>query len=244
MVTGNIEVVVDITGTVVTFSSPENWFGTETLTFTVNDNVTDLTAEDYVDVLVTPVNDEPILISYLPETLTFTVSQDSIVTFIVNVEDIDSDLTYEWYIDEVMQQVTSEEFIYQFVDLGEIEVKSVVSDEEYSIIMTWSVTVEPLSESGEIIPIANALFQNHPNPFNPMTTIRYSLIEAGKVTINIYNIKGELIKTLINGNYQAGDHQVIWDGRDDSGRIISSGVYFYHMLTDQYSSTRKMILMK
>jgi hypothetical protein len=210
----------------------------------VNDNVTEATAEDVVDVIVTPVNDAPEITGYTPEELVFTVTQDSIITFTVTAEDIDSELTYEWLINDVPQTEITEEFVYQFQDLGEIEVKSIVSDEEYELETIWNVTVEPGTNSGEVIPVASTLSQNYPNPFNPTTNIKFTIIKAGNVNIDIYNIKGELIKTLVNGNYNVGEHSVVWNGMDNKGKTVSSGVYFYHMLSKEYSSTKKMILMK
>ncbi|RLC56633.1 MAG: hypothetical protein DRH89_05255, partial [Candidatus Cloacimonadota bacterium] len=76
------------------------------------------------------------------------------------------------------------------------------------------------------------------------TNIRFAVTNAGNISINIYNIKGEQIKTLVNGVYPVGEHNVVWNGKDNNGKIVSSGVYFYHMLSKEYSSTRKMILMK
>ncbi len=85
---------------------------------------------------------------------------------------------------------------------------------------------------------------NYPNPFNPETTIRYSVKEATPVTIEIYNVKGQLVRTLVNETRAAGNHSVVWNGVDENGRSISSGVYFYKMKAGAYSSTKKMILMK
>ncbi|MFO8145596.1 MAG: choice-of-anchor J domain-containing protein [Candidatus Syntrophosphaera sp.] len=85
---------------------------------------------------------------------------------------------------------------------------------------------------------------NYPNPFNPETTIRFSLKEAAPVNIGIYNVKGQLVRTLVNAEKTSGNHSVVWNGRDDNGSSVSSGVYFYKMNAGKYSSTRKMILMK
>ena len=243
-VSGNTEIIADIVGTVVTFTPTENWFGTETLTFTVNDNVTDATAEDDIDIIVTPVNDEPQIISFSPEELEFTVIQDSMVTFTITAEDIDSDLTYEWLVNDELQTEITEEFVHQFIDEGNFEIKSIVSDEEYSLETIWDVTVDPATGSGEIIPTSTILYQNHPNPFNPTTNIRFAVTNAGNINISIYNIKGEQIKTLVNTSYPVGEHNVVWNGKDNNGKTVSSGVYFYHMLSKEYSGTKKMILMK
>ena len=243
-VTGNVEVTVNIDGTIVTFGATENWNGTETLTFIVDDNVTRARAEDDVDVIVIPVNDEPVLLGYYPEELEFTVIIDSVVTFSVEAEDIDSDLNYTWYVDEELQTETSETFEYQFIELGEILIKSLISDEEYEIETIWTVTVESGVGVIDILPVVTKLHQNHPNPFNPTTTISFDLVNARKVTLNVYNIKGELVKTLASGNYPAGKHEVTWNGNDKNGKAVSSGVYFYQMKTKEYNSFRKAIMLK
>ncbi|HNT52497.1 MAG TPA: FlgD immunoglobulin-like domain containing protein, partial [Candidatus Syntrophosphaera sp.] len=92
--------------------------------------------------------------------------------------------------------------------------------------------------------LATELCGNYPNPFNPSTTISFSVKEALPVSIGIYNLKGQLVRTLVNEDKAAGSHSVSWDGRDDNGSPVSSGVYFYKMHAGKYSSTKKMILMK
>jgi len=88
------------------------------------------------------------------------------------------------------------------------------------------------------------LQKNYPNPFNPETTIHYSLREAGPVKIEVYNIKGQLVRYLVNELKNAGTYTVIWNGKDEQGENVSSGIYFYRMQTKNYSATRKMMLMK
>ncbi|MDP8203956.1 MAG: T9SS type A sorting domain-containing protein [Candidatus Tenebribacter mawsonii] len=85
---------------------------------------------------------------------------------------------------------------------------------------------------------------NYPNPFNPVTNIAYSVKEAGKVTLEVYNIKGQLVKTLVNDNKETGQFTAIWNGSDNNNKSVSSGVYFYKMKSGNYTSTKKMILMK
>lgn len=100
------------------------------------------------------------------------------------------------------------------------------------------------SNNETIVPIKDELFANFPNPFNPTTTIAFSLKQAGNVQLEIYNIKGQKVRTLLNGDLPADHHQVVWNGKDDNGKASSSGIYFYRMKTATYSSTQKMILMK
>lgn len=85
---------------------------------------------------------------------------------------------------------------------------------------------------------------NYPNPFNPETTISYSLKEASPVIIDIYNNRGQLIKNLVNNSDGSGLHNVVWQGRDNNGNLVSSGVYYYKMTAGKYSSTRKMLMLK
>ncbi len=100
---------------------------------------------------------------------------------------------------------------------------------------------------GAALPKAFALAQNYPNPFNPSTTISYQIPEdAGNVsfTLNVYDIRGRLVKTLAKGMKGSGFYSAFWDGSDSNGRQVSSGVYFYRFTSSKYSATRKMILLK
>ncbi|MBN2461139.1 MAG: T9SS type A sorting domain-containing protein, partial [Candidatus Cloacimonetes bacterium] len=99
------------------------------------------------------------------------------------------------------------------------------------------------TDDNTVAPVYN-LAQNYPNPFNPITTIAYSLKEAANVTLEVFNIKGQKVKTLINEFKQPSDYSVIWDGRDDQGRLQDSGIYFYKLNVGKYSSAKKMLLLK
>jgi hypothetical protein len=89
------------------------------------------------------------------------------------------------------------------------------------------------------------LEQNYPNPFNPQTTIAFSLKQRGRVRVDVYNVAGQLVKTLLNESRAAGSYtDVRWDGRDARSQTVASGVYFYKLVTDGFSQTRKMVLLK
>ncbi|MBN2245455.1 MAG: T9SS type A sorting domain-containing protein, partial [Candidatus Aminicenantes bacterium] len=96
----------------------------------------------------------------------------------------------------------------------------------------------------ETLPGITALGDNYPNPFNPSTTITYSLKEGGQVRIDVYNLRGERLITLVNEVRDAGVYGVEWNGRDEAGRMMPSGIYFYNMKSGKYTSIKKMILMK
>lgn len=93
-------------------------------------------------------------------------------------------------------------------------------------------------------PAMNILGANYPNPFNPSTTIIYNMPMPGNAKLNVYNVKGQLVRSLVNENKNGGSHKVVWDGKDNGGNSVTSGLYFYRLETGKYSQTRKMILMK
>jgi hypothetical protein len=88
------------------------------------------------------------------------------------------------------------------------------------------------------------LSQNYPNPFNPVTRISFSLVQGSNVTLRVYNVKGELVNTLVDGNLPAGDHVIDWDGTDDGDHSVASGIYFYTIKTTEFTATRKMVLVR
>jgi membrane-bound inhibitor of C-type lysozyme len=90
----------------------------------------------------------------------------------------------------------------------------------------------------------NSLAQNYPNPFNPSTTIKYSVKDNAHVSLKIYNVAGQLVRTLVNSDMKAGAYTEIWNGRSDSGNPVSSGVYFYKLVTKNFTMTKKMVLLK
>ena len=96
------------------------------------------------------------------------------------------------------------------------------------------------------MPRGFSLSRNFPNPFNPSTTISYSVPEgeAPLVSLKIYDLSGRVVRTLVNGIREAGAYSVVWDGTDSFGRSVSSGVYFYRLKAGSFMQTRKMVLLK
>jgi len=88
------------------------------------------------------------------------------------------------------------------------------------------------------------LQQNFPNPFNPTTTIQYSLHRDSRVSLAIYDLRGELVVTLVSGYQEAGRYSVEWNGKDDSGRDVGTGVYFCRLLAGEFVKARRMVLIK
>ncbi len=88
------------------------------------------------------------------------------------------------------------------------------------------------------------LMQNYPNPFNPNTTIQYQLPKAGKVELKIYNITGQVVKTLVNENQKEGAYKVRWDGKNDQSQRVANGTYIYQLKHDNKAMAKKMIFLK
>ena len=107
-----------------------------------------------------------------------------------------------------------------------------------------SVTIKSVTLSEEPPPLLTELHGNFPNPFNPETIIRFSLAEAGVVSLKIYNVKGQLVTHLLNKELEIGNHQVVWDGTDENGRMMSSGLYFYRMQTNTMDAVKRMVMLK
>ncbi|MCF7841466.1 MAG: T9SS type A sorting domain-containing protein, partial [Lentisphaeria bacterium] len=105
--------------------------------------------------------------------------------------------------------------------------------------LVTAIITNPLS-----MPLQYSLEQNYPNPFNPTTTIQYDLPEPALVSLTIFNQLGQPIRTLVNGEKAAGYQAVVWDGQNNAGQQVGTGIYFYQMRAGQFSQTRKMLLLK
>lgn len=103
-----------------------------------------------------------------------------------------------------------------------------------------------LTDAGQdnSIPRQYLLYQNYPNPFNPHTTIEYDLSRDSKVQLIIYNVLGEKIVTLVDAGQPAGHYKVGWNGTNQTGKHVASGVYFYRLHTENFVQIKKMLLFK
>jgi hypothetical protein len=97
----------------------------------------------------------------------------------------------------------------------------------------------------DALPRVSALYQNVPNPFNPTTKIHFDLSRSGQVKLQVFDVAGHVVRTLVNNRLEAKrGHEVTWNGLDDAGKRVSSGVYFYQLVTDELTATKKMVVMK
>ncbi|MBN2070074.1 MAG: VCBS repeat-containing protein [Candidatus Krumholzibacteriota bacterium] len=125
--------------------------------------------------------------------------------------------------------------------------KDFVSDEEdarFVLLVGSEEFIDMLEDKVPELPVKTVLHQNYPNPLNPSTVIRYEIAEAGKVVISIYDVRGSLIKTLYQGDRNAGIYEIGWDGKNSRDVEVTSGIYFYRLKTGHETRTRKMILLR
>jgi hypothetical protein len=99
-------------------------------------------------------------------------------------------------------------------------------------------------EENKQVPRSSQLYQNYPNPFNPVTNIRFELAESQQVTLQIFNIEGRLVKTLIDNQLFAGSHELSWNGLDNHSQPAASGAYYYILKAGDFQSAKRMVLMR
>jgi hypothetical protein len=117
------------------------------------------------------------------------------------------------------------------------EIEDIQFSTKYGSMMRVSVDESSMPRSFQ-------LHQNYPNPFNPQTEISFNLPYNGEIKLSVFNILGQEVKLLVDGRLEAGHHAVVWDGRDNSGTSVSSGIYFYRLKAGEFMARKKMILLK
>jgi subtilisin-like proprotein convertase family protein len=114
---------------------------------------------------------------------------------------------------------------------------------DWCVKVTGSATTG-IDEGDDIVPASCVLKGVSPNPFNPVTTVSYGVPQDGQVALKVYNVAGKLVRTLVDGEIEAGYHTAVWDGRDDRGVPVASGVYFCRMEAARFDDSVKMVLLK
>ena len=174
----------------------------------------------------------------------------NIVTYLFSGDAERDLLGYNVYLDGVIIDFTTDLF-WQFTDLVVCQTYiagvSAVYDGGESLIIEYEFHYTGAG-TDDIINITTALKGNYPNPFNPVTNIAFSLSEPCHVTLEVYNIKGEKVRILVDKVLAADNHVISWDGTNNSNKPVASGIYFYKMISEgnsgEYTSTKKMILLK
>lgn len=143
----------------------------------------------------------------------------------------------EEYTDYLPYGFNAEYYVTAVYDEGESTASNLIITDEW-----------PLSSDDNIVNFTTEFYGNYPNPFNPSTTFKFSLSNNSQVSLNIYNVKGQLVKTLITEELESGFHTVVWNGDDNNGKAASSGVYFSTMdaytVDKDFTSVKKIILLK
>jgi hypothetical protein len=116
---------------------------------------------------------------------------------------------------------------------------------EFDVSLTLSAEMPTaIEQAKDKAPIAYQIYQNYPNPFNPETAIEFQLPQPSEIEISIFNLQGQKITTLVNSNLSAGEHKVAWNGTDESGRAVTSGVYLCQMRAGDRVETKKLLLLR
>ncbi len=197
-------------------------------------------------------------LNYAVEELTFVnVSSSSVSNYTANGGDGEIHLVWDDLNNPVDATVAAQLFTISFrvtsgmTDSGEIGILGEIVDpsgDSYNAVWQsgWVVLASPnaMDPDNGLVPRSFYLSANYPNPFNPETNIAFGLPQAGYVTLCVYNIVGQRVNCIASGEYAAGDHEVVWNGRDENGHPVGSGVYFYRLDAGEFTQTRKMTFMK
>jgi hypothetical protein len=265
-------VTASITDSILTLTPNANWHGMANIKAYASDGYSkDSTS---FKLTVTPVQDAPTAFDWVSSALdTINITQSNLAdTYTLQWDastDVDGDsINYLVYAkvgvypaEEIYDTtVTSVSITYQEILEGVFE-GSPVNSATVSLnvkatdgIDTVDVTgdnrviyvnrYEYLSTEGEGVPVEFALHENYPNPFNPTTTLRFDLPEVSNLTLTIYNMLGQKVRTFNYQNTSAGYHSITWNATNDFGEQVGAGVYLYQLQTKDFVKTRKMVLLK
>ncbi len=227
---------------VLTFIPPAVPAGPYLITAVASDGALADTAKATVSI-----NGKPVFGSRTPSNPT-TISRNVATTFTVTASDPDGNpLTFTWKVNGATEKTGDNTFTRTFADLhGTPKTVTAVFADAGGLkdSTTWNFNITPVEDAGDI-PTDFSLGQNYPNPFNPSTTIRFDLPKESPVTLEIYNILGVKVRTLMKGHAaNAGRYTILWDGKDEGGMIAPSGIYLYRISAADFHSSKKMTLMK
>ena len=232
-----------------TFKAQQNWFGTDTLLLTVSDG--EFSDSAWIHIAVNPINDAPV-IAELPQEIS--MHNDTTITlqmydYVQDVDTPDSLLNWTFAVDEDSLNISYEQSS-GLLSLtapgysGTVQLICTVTDDSAAAVSD-TISVEVIDPTGiedylaEQLPEEYKLNQNYPNPFNPSTAISYQLKAASEVSLEIFNVLGQKVATLVNEKQQAGSYSVRWNAS-----AFANGVYFYQIRAGKFIQVRKMILMK
>lgn len=135
-------------------------------------------------------------------------------------------------------------FSRQFNGVGSFSYNCTIHPLMTGTVVVDSGSLDVKDQNDDNLPKSFRLEQNFPNPFNASTTITYELAYPEKATLTIYNLTGRKIRTLSEGRKSAGQHRLVWDGKDENGDTVSSGIYLYRLTVGELTRVRKMMFVK
>jgi len=176
---------------------------------------------------------------------TFNYTGGNLVVMAYRPEDTSYYPNYYWTVSrvsEAFRSIFAQSDYAPWIDINSLPDAKSIALVPYTVFLfnTDGTGEEDLTDKPQV----SSLSPNYPNPFNPSTTISFYNATAGNVQIEVYNAKGQKVKTLMNEILGIGTHQIEWNGTDTAGKNVSSGVYFYKMSANGYTETKKMLLMK
>ena len=222
-----------------------------TLTATVVEFYSRTTLSEMADLNISGVTDLPGIINVTTGEVAASEALEGVLVRVNFATVTDDSLGYgEWEVDDGSGPCVIDDYgtyTYDPVMGDNLDIRGPV-DYAYSVFK-----IEP-RDDGDILPVGAAgddtpplvtgLAGNYPNPFNPETTIVFSLAEPSHSTLCVYNIRGRRVRTLVQGSLFAGEHSVVWNGCDDNGNPVSTGLYLLRLVTAEGSHTHKALLLK
>jgi len=251
---GNEHISIEIIDKHLILMPYENWFGNEKIILTANDPYEALIS-DTLTVNVFPVNDAPYFTKLMPDTISINTGEmDTLMLegLSSDVDNPDSSLSWSFVksrfvmceIDTVLNMAI---FSTEWSVSGLDTVVLGVSDTNLTVYDSIFVLVKPavlIDKELKLIPENYCLFKNYPNPFNPTTIIKYQLPKSSFVMLEVYNITGQLVQTLVKEQESGGYYSIEWNGLSNTGRQMPTGVYIYRITTGNFVSYKKMLLMR
>jgi hypothetical protein len=150
-------------------------------------------------------------------------------------------LTFHWSCSSsCMPDTSTMHFTEDFLFAPDFSYRESETEDGFFFILTGWVEDTDISSP----PVEHQLLQNYPNPFNPNTTINFALPEKSQVRLKIYDMSGKLVNVLVNGEKEAGYHSVIWNGTDELGQEVASGIYFFQIESGDFTQLKKCLLLK
>jgi hypothetical protein len=221
--------------------------GTYTIIFQAQDAYGACT-HDTLRIMIRDGNCSPTIKAFQPPDTVLAFTPNRPLTFSIEAFDSDSDsLYYQWSLNEknVMYENSRHFAIMPTASMGNpLILSAYITDKKDTVVQTWYLNLASSVPTESSPAVSTLASQNYPNPFNQTTTLSINLDEPTHITMDIYNTKGQHIKTLMRTNLAQGSHQIVWDGKDRTGENVPTGAYLCHIFTPSYHTTVKLLFLR